>query len=128
MKCYDKTGDKNPFHNKSHSLPSIQKMRASPTRPRFTKTNNPNTRYDEGYEHQSLTQRLRGKIRKERPSQCEVCGFDDIRALVYHHKDRNRRNNTDANPQLLCANCHTIEHYEKRDGIFSMKKRKPVAA
>ncbi len=56
---------------------------------------------------------------------CERCGFDDARALEYHHKDPSEKEFTIgqimASPihviekeiekcELICANCHTIDH------------------
>lgn len=41
---------------------------------------------------------------------CNRCGFSDRRAIVVHHKDRNRRNNKPENLEALCCNCHSIEH------------------
>lgn len=41
---------------------------------------------------------------------CSSCGFNDVRALLVHHKDRNRRNNTPRNLKWLCHNCHYLEH------------------
>lgn len=41
---------------------------------------------------------------------CGRCGFTNILALEVHHKDRNRNNNTMDNLEVLCANCHKIEH------------------
>lgn len=44
-------------------------------------------------------------------ARCEHCGFDsNIKALDVHHKDRNRCNNNIDNLQVLCCNCHAIEH------------------
>lgn len=43
-------------------------------------------------------------------STCERCGFEDVRALQVHHKDRDRHNNKRDNLEILCANCHMIEH------------------
>ena len=44
--------------------------------------------------------------------QCERCGFDkNVAAIVVHHKDRNRKNDADDNLEVLCANCHAIEHW-----------------
>ena len=42
---------------------------------------------------------------------CDDCSNKDIRVLQVHHKDRNRNNNSVDNLQILCANCHCIEHY-----------------
>ena len=43
---------------------------------------------------------------------CNRCGYDEnIAAIIVHHKDRDRTNNTKENLEILCANCHYIEHY-----------------
>jgi hypothetical protein len=42
---------------------------------------------------------------------CEGCGLHDIRILVVHHIDRNRKNNVPGNLRWLCRNCHYLEHY-----------------
>jgi hypothetical protein len=48
---------------------------------------------------------------KER--KCERCGFNkNEAALVVHHRDRNRKNNSVENLEVLCANCHYVEHYK----------------
>lgn len=52
----------------------------------------------------------RNRRLKESEMKCERCGFDDPRALQVHHKDKNRKNNRLENLELLCANCHLIEH------------------
>jgi hypothetical protein len=42
---------------------------------------------------------------------CERCGFDKIKEILgIHHKDRNRKNNSMDNLEVLCPNCHSIEH------------------
>jgi len=41
---------------------------------------------------------------------CNRCPIEDIRILLVHHKDRNRKNNEIDNFEILCRNCHTIEH------------------
>lgn len=64
---------------------------------------------------------------------CARCGFSDHRALQFHHingdgkEDRKRlrtpfhlcqeivRNGVRGDIELLCANCHTIEHYTGND-------------
>lgn len=44
-------------------------------------------------------------------NQCERCGFDQFpQILGVHHKDRNRDNNDMSNLEVLCPNCHSIEH------------------
>lgn len=57
---------------------------------------------------------------------CNRCGYDDYRALQFHHTDDNKegtpsviaRTNSWKNVmeelnkcEVLCANCHQIEHY-----------------
>lgn len=43
---------------------------------------------------------------------CSRCGYsENIVALEVHHKDRNRNNNDLSNLEVLCSNCHKIEHY-----------------
>lgn len=61
---------------------------------------------------------------------CARCGFDDPRALQFHHLDPStkRRNvpsligTSDgyvlaeiAKCEILCANCHAIEHFEQTE-------------
>lgn len=41
---------------------------------------------------------------------CNRCSFDNSLALQVHHKDRNRLNNDLSNLEVLCSNCHSIEH------------------
>ena len=54
----------------------------------------------------------RSLIFSVRPKICERCGFDKHQAaIVVHHKDRNRSNNDITNLEVLCANCHYIEHW-----------------
>lgn len=49
---------------------------------------------------------------ENKPKICERCGFDKHEAaIIVHHKDRNRKNNHIDNLEVLCANCHLIEHY-----------------
>ncbi len=42
--------------------------------------------------------------------ECGICGFNFIPALVVHHKNMRPGDNSKENLQLLCANCHRIEH------------------
>lgn len=44
-------------------------------------------------------------------NKCERCGFDKYKQILgVHHKDRNRNNNDFSNLEVLCPNCHSIEH------------------
>ena len=48
----------------------------------------------------------RGMVRK-----CNRCEFDiNPNILGIHHKDRNRNNNKLSNLEVLCPNCHSLEH------------------
>jgi hypothetical protein len=48
----------------------------------------------------------RGLIKK-----CNRCGYgEEPLILGVHHKDRNRKNNTMENLEVLCPNCHSLEH------------------
>lgn len=48
-------------------------------------------------------------FRAYRPICCR-CGFANIAALEVHHIDRDRSNNNISNLEILCANCHKVEH------------------
>lgn len=39
---------------------------------------------------------------------CSLC--DSTHDLIVHHKDRNRKNNSVENLELLCASCHNKTH------------------
>ena len=41
---------------------------------------------------------------------CSICGINDKRVLVVHHRDSNRKNNKIENLEWLCRNCHSIVH------------------
>ncbi len=48
----------------------------------------------------------------EKAKMCERCGYDQHEAaIIVHHKDSNRDNNNLDNLEILCANCHAIEHW-----------------
>lgn len=49
---------------------------------------------------------VRGLINK-----CSRCGFSEHKEILgIHHKDRNNKNNKMENLEVLCPNCHSIEH------------------
>jgi hypothetical protein len=51
-----------------------------------------------------------------RPKKCERCGYDQHEAaIIVHHKDRNRMNDADENLEVLCCNCHAIEHWSDQN-------------
>ena len=41
---------------------------------------------------------------------CEICGLEDEKLLVRHHRDKNHKNNSKLNIQILCWNCHVLQH------------------
>jgi len=42
---------------------------------------------------------------------CERCGYNEHTLILgVHHKDRNRKNNDLSNLEVLCPNCHSLEH------------------
>lgn len=45
---------------------------------------------------------------------CERCGHKRDLELPRHHKDRDRKNNTPHNLEVLCVACHNKEHMEER--------------
>lgn len=66
-------------------------------------------------------QRKREEIIKKLGSKCCRCGLNDIRALHINHKkvktkthrrDFMRKKFDLSKVEILCANCHAIEHYE----------------
>lgn len=51
-----------------------------------------------------------------KPKKCERCSYDEHEAaIVVHHIDHNRQNNDISNLEVLCANCHAIEHWGEVD-------------
>lgn len=49
-------------------------------------------------------------IRSKIPPICRNCRIDDIRVLLTHHIDKNRKNNGVRNLEWLCRNCHYLIH------------------
>lgn len=49
---------------------------------------------------------------------CERCSYETHpEILVVHHRDRDRTNNDLNNLEVLCPNCHALEHYrENKEG------------
>lgn len=62
----------------------------------------------------------RDKALKIYPHRCNRCGYDKyVGILKVHHKDRNRNHNNITNLELLCPNCHDLEHYLNNDGPYN---------
>lgn len=49
-------------------------------------------------------------LRQDEKPECKQCGISDIRILVAHHIDQDRKNNTLDNLMWLCHNCHHLVH------------------
>lgn len=47
----------------------------------------------------------------------------NVGILKVHHKDRNRKNSLPDNLEILCPNCHDLEHFLQKDGVYSGGKR-----
>lgn len=59
--------------------------------------------------------------------ECNRCKWKEVPGVLkVHHRDRNRDNNTIENLEILCPNCHDIEHFSRCDGNYNWKKM-PVA-
>lgn len=59
----------------------------------------------------SFTTTRRAMNRRGMIMACIRCGFDaEPKVLGVHHKDRNRENNALTNLEVLCPNCHSLEH------------------
>ena len=50
-------------------------------------------------------------VKRDMLTACARCGYCVApHILGVHHKDRNRRNNDLSNLEVLCPNCHSLEH------------------
>ena len=54
----------------------------------------------------------RERALKEYGARCNRCDYsENIAAIVVHHRNHNRKDNSLENLEVLCANCHAIEHW-----------------
>lgn len=54
----------------------------------------------------------RDRALKEYGAICNRCDYsENIAAIVVHHINHNRKDNSLKNLEVLCANCHAIEHW-----------------
>ena len=67
---------------------------------------------------------VRDKIEKRSKNKCEICqtNFTNTLTPEVHHKDRDRSNNCIDNLEVLCRNCHGIEH-RNDDGTMKRVKK-----
>tara|TARA_R110002074_G_scaffold380899_1_gene559737 strand:- start:93 stop:605 length:513 start_codon:yes stop_codon:yes gene_type:complete len=60
---------------------------------------------------------------QSKPNVCNKCSYNKYtQILIVHHIDRDRKNNNLSNLEILCPNCHAIEHYLNNDGPWTNKK------
>lgn len=53
----------------------------------------------------------------ERGAKCERCSYKVIQILQVHHKNRDRKNNSMRNLEIICPNCHAKEHYLEKSWL-----------
>lgn len=81
-------------------------------------SNNPN--YKDGTRADYRTTALACK-----EPECERCGWNiEVSILEVHHIDRDRSNNSIENLELLCQNCHSLDHFYAGDGKFWNNSKK----
>lgn len=56
-------------------------------------------------------------LRHKIPKFCILCKTKDVRMLVVHHIDKNRKNNDVSNLAWLCHNCHFLVHHYKDESL-----------
>jgi hypothetical protein len=62
--------------------------------------------------------------RKHHPKKCNRCGYEELPGILrVHHKDRDRSNSDPENLEILCPNCHEIDHYLAGDGVYTKHKK-----
>jgi hypothetical protein len=57
---------------------------------------------------------LKKRLVEARGNECQICGYCKHDILQIHHKDKDRTNNSLANLELVCPNCHAETHYRER--------------
>ena len=124
IQCYDKHGKNNPFYNKTFSEKSLEKLLSNPNRSKFRfGKDNPNfKRFGEEYGFTGTSKFWWSRKLLNEIGKCELCGFNDKRALCIHHKNKNPRDNSRDNLILLCWNCHSILHFNDNSGMYNNLK------
>ena len=59
-------------------------------------------------------------LRSKRKKVCEHCGIADLRVLIAHHIDENRKNNSLENLAWVCHNCHFLIHHSEGEYLKFM--------
>lgn len=57
------------------------------------------------------------RLLEERGKKCEKCGYNKYEILQVHHKNRNRKDNSRKNLELICPNCHYEEHFLEKSWL-----------
>lgn len=127
MPCYaeGKKGDKNPMWGKKMPREVVARWLNNPNRHIFSEgKNNPNYKI---WEQDPYKRKHPGAARskeKHGVKSCSRCGWDIEPAIFQvHHKDRNHNNNEKINLEVLCPNCHEMEHFNSGDGRWRMKRQ-----
>lgn len=60
---------------------------------------------------------IKTRLIKERGRACQRCGYSKFEILQVHHKDRDRKNNSLDNLELICPNCHCEEHFLEKSWL-----------
>lgn len=81
-------------------------------------------KYRQGRRKDKVVHTKQSKVRilELRGSCCERCGFTRTEILQVHHRDRNRANNDIDNLELICPNCHAMEHYLEKSWFNDYKR------
>lgn len=58
---------------------------------------------------------------RERGTKCGRCSYNKPEILQVHHKNRDRKNNSLDNLELICPNCHYEEHYLEKSWLKNQK-------
>lgn len=116
---------KNPEFIKKRSEASIKswksKKRHKTASERMRGKNHPNWQGGKSFEDYGggFTPSLRESIRFRDGYRCQGCGcpqLENKRALIVHHKDCNKKNNTFNNLITLCSSCHVTLHWKIKKG------------
>lgn len=123
--CYGKgkAGEGNPFWGRKHTEATKTRfkehLKEHPTRPRFrADATNPNeARFGAAFRGATRSW-FRDYLRRTQ-GRCNRCGYNEVpQVLEVHHRDRDRKNNVEANLELLCPTCHSVDHWRAKDGGF----------
>lgn len=110
------SGDLNPFYGLSHHDQTKAKISASSKERQPLLRRNETRQYGDGppmrYESSPLFKhggrRYRKRAIESFGTTCVRCGSTE--SIEVHHKDRNRKNNSPSNLEVLCRKCHRSEH------------------